>query len=106
MNDVFIGVPFDGVENEVPRIDLIATREDEALAIAAGMKLAGGEPCVFMQDSGLGNSLDVITSLLIPYKINVDLLICHRDKPEHHRAMGDSSLSILNLVGYDAFRYC
>jgi len=106
MSSFFLGVPFSDIENKVPRIDLITTREDESLAIAAGMVLAGGNPLVFMQDSGIGNSLDVITSLLIPYKIDVEILIGHRDTPEHHKIMGENSKKILKLVGYEQINYC
>ena len=106
MNDFFVGVPFSGILKEIPKIDLITTREDEALAIGAGMKLVSGDALVFMQDSGIGNCLDVMTSLCIPYDLKVDLIIGHRDTPEHHRVMGDNSMQILRTIGYDTFRYC
>jgi len=66
---------------------LVATREDEAIGIAVGAWFAGKKPLVFMQNSGLGNCIDIITSLLKPYGINIDLLIQNRKEPEHHEAM-------------------
>lgn len=48
---------------------LIATREEEAFGIAAGMYLGGSRPVVMLQSSGLGNSLNAIASLLLPYQI-------------------------------------
>lgn len=107
MNDFYVGVPFTGVEKFVPRIDLIATREDEAIGIAAGAWLAGKKPTVFMQNSGLGNSIDIITSLLKPYKIKFDLLINERKEPEHHALMGKITRNLIKLVEYEnSTRYC
>ena len=56
----------------------VATREEEAFGIAAGMYLGGARPTVMLQSSGLGNSLNAITSLLIPYKIPALVIISMR----------------------------
>ena len=44
----------------------LATREEEAFGIAVGLYLGGGQPAVMLQSSGLGNSLNAITSLIVP----------------------------------------
>ena len=41
-----------------------ATGEGEAMGIAAGFALAGKLPVVMMQNSGLGNAVNPLTSLL------------------------------------------
>lgn len=80
-----IGVPFTGLED---KLDIIATREDEAVAIACGIWLAHGEVEVFMQNSGYGHCLDIITSLCIPYKIwDIKCNIFNRSEPLHHYCM-------------------
>jgi sulfopyruvate decarboxylase subunit alpha len=56
----------------------IATREEEAFGIAAGLYLGGARPTVMLQSSGLGNSLNALTSLLLPYQIPVLVLISMR----------------------------
>lgn len=56
----------------------VATREEEAFGIAAGMYLGGARPTVMLQSSGLGNSLNAITSLLIPYKIPALVIVSMR----------------------------
>jgi len=56
----------------------LATREEEAFGIAAGIYLGGGRAAVLLQSSGLGNSLNAISSLLIPYKIPVLTIISMR----------------------------
>lgn len=80
-----------------------ATREDEALSIATGAYLAGRKPVVLMQNSGLGNSINALASLVILYKIPLLLLISWRgyegkDAPEH-LIMGKSTVKLLEDIG-------
>ena len=80
-----------------------ATREDEALGIATGAYLAGRKPVVLMQNSGLGNSINALASLVILYKIPLLLLISWRgyerkDSPEH-LIMGESTVKLLEDIG-------
>jgi sulfopyruvate decarboxylase alpha subunit len=64
---------------EYPHIrTTIATREEEAFGIAAGLFLGGVRPTVMLQSSGLGNSLNALASLLIPYQIPVLVIISMR----------------------------
>jgi sulfopyruvate decarboxylase subunit alpha len=65
-----------------------ATREDEALGIAVGAYMGGKKPVVLMQNSGLGNSIDALTSLVLLYRFPILLIISwrgYREKnfPEH-----------------------
>ena len=59
---------------------LSSVREDEAIGIAAGAFLAGKSPVVLMQNSGLGNSLNALTSLNLIYSIPC-LLHCWKYAP-------------------------
>lgn len=56
----------------------LAMREEEAFGIAAGLYLGGARPAVLMQSSGLGNTLNALGSLLVPYQIPVMLVISMR----------------------------
>lgn len=56
----------------------IATREEEAFGIAAGLYLGGRRPTVMLQSSGLGNSINALTSLLVPYEIPLLIIISMR----------------------------
>src|SRR6202008_1161075 len=56
----------------------LATREEEGFGIAAGLYLGGAKPTVMLQSSGLGNSLNALTSLLVPYKIPVLAIVSMR----------------------------
>lgn len=104
--DFVVGVPCSGLKAEIKKIKryIPCTREDEALAMAAGAFLAGKKPLVFLQNSGLGNTVDVITSLLRPYGIQIDLLISLRNKPEHHAFMGKITVPLLKLLKYKKYK--
>jgi sulfopyruvate decarboxylase subunit alpha len=82
---------------------VVATREEEAFGIAAGLYLAGARPTVMLQSSGLGNSLNAITSLMLPYQIPVLLIVSLRgDASEWNAAqvpMGRAVTAILEAVG-------
>jgi sulfopyruvate decarboxylase subunit alpha len=81
----------------------LATREEEAFGIAAGLYLGGARPTVLLQSSGLGNSLNAITSLLVPYQIPVLAIISLRgDAGEWNAAqvpMGRALRSICDATG-------
>ena len=106
MTDFFTGVPFSGIEKHIPSLGVIATREDEAIGLAVGAWFAGKTPLVYMQNSGLGNCADIITSLLKPYDIDIDLLIDNRIEPEHHKIMGKNINELMTVLEYESFRLC
>jgi sulfopyruvate decarboxylase subunit alpha len=81
----------------------LATREEEAFGIAAGLYLGGLKPTVMLQSSGLGNSLNALTSLLLPYRIPVLMVISMRgDAGEWNSAqmpMGQAVRPICDAIG-------
>jgi len=104
--DFVVGVPCSGIKDKIGKIKkyIPCTREDEALSMATGAFLAGKKPLVFLQNSGLGNTVDAITSLLKPYGIEIDLLISLRRKPEHHAFMGKITIGLLKLLEYKNYK--
>jgi sulfopyruvate decarboxylase subunit alpha len=82
---------------------ILATREEEAFGIAAGLYLGGARPAVMLQSSGLGNSLNALTSLLVPYRIPMLIVISMRgDEGEWNAAqvpMGRAVRPILDAIG-------
>ncbi len=105
-----VGVPCSILKNLIRELEvdadipyIAAAREDEALGICSGAYLAGKKPMVLMQNSGLGNSINVLASLNLMYGIGVLLLISWRgyesnDAPEHI-IMGRSTLQLLEDIG-------
>jgi sulfopyruvate decarboxylase subunit alpha len=81
----------------------LATREEEAFGIATGLYLGGVLPAVMLQSSGLGNSLNAITSLIVPYQVPMLILISMRgDAGEWNSAqvpMGRAVRPILDSMG-------
>ena len=85
---------------------LIATREEEAIGIAAGYTLSKSNSLVFMQNAGFANSISTITSLVQLYEIPLIFLIGWRgylkkDAPEHVKIgkIQPDLLKILDLQG-------
>lgn len=81
----------------------VATREEEAFGIAAGLYLGGLRPTVMLQSSGLGNSINAITSLLVPFQIPMLVVISMRgDEGEWNAAqvpMGRAVIPICDAIG-------
>jgi phosphonopyruvate decarboxylase len=86
---------------------LIAANEGGAVALAAGYHLATGETAlVYLQNSGLGNTVNPLTSLTDPevYSIPLILVIGWRAEPgvpdePQHKKQGAITLSLLETLG-------
>jgi sulfopyruvate decarboxylase subunit alpha len=82
---------------------ILATREEEAFGIAAGLYLGGRLPTVMLQSSGLGNSFNAITSLLMPFQIPALMVVSMRgDSGEWNAAqvpMGRAVRGIFDAIG-------
>ena len=107
--DFFTGVPCSMISGLIatlethPRLPYVpAVREDVAVGLAAGAWLAGRQPMVLMQNSGLGTSLNALVSLSLMYRLPALLLVTWRghagkDAPEH-LLMGEISPSLLDMI--------
>jgi phosphonopyruvate decarboxylase len=82
-----------------------ATSEGAALAIAAGWELGSRRSAVFCQNSGFGNLLNPLASLLLPYRIPVLVIMTMRGWPDQeedeqqHAVMGTSTTGLLEALG-------
>ena len=79
-----------------------ATSEGEAVGIASGAWLAGKKSVVMIQNSGLGNTINPLTSLNYPFKIPILLITTWRGEPKikdepQHELMGKITKNILTL---------
>lgn len=79
---------------------VIATNEGQAIGIAFGAEIAGKKSCVYLQNSGLGNIINPLTSLCMPFEVQPLLIIGHRHTLEQHKVMGETDEKILNIIGY------
>ncbi|WP_406068781.1 hypothetical protein [Micromonospora sp. NBC_01638] len=83
-------------------------REDTAVAMAAGACLAGRTPVVLMQNSGLGQSVNALASLVLPYRLAMLLVVGMRgtdlDTTEENLVMGAVTEGLLTAMGIPAHR--
>lgn len=75
------------------------TREEEGIGILAGAFLAGKRPAIVMQNSGIGNCINAICSLLNYYKLPIVLIVSHRggerEKIDAQKPMGEAAKALL-----------
>jgi len=90
-----------------PNLHIITANEGNAIALAAGYHFATGQTgLVYMQNSGLGNTINPLISLMDPavYAIPALLLIGWRGEPgihdePQHTAQGAATLAQLDTLG-------
>lgn len=80
-----------------------ATSEGEAVAISAGAWLAGLDTVTLCQNSGLGNTINPITSLNWPFRIPTLLIMTWRGQPGYpdepqHTLIGQLTVPFLELT--------
>jgi len=85
---------------------LTVAREDNAIGVAAGAALAGRHPVVLMQNSGLGQSVNALASLVVPYRVPMLLIVSLRgvdiDPTEENQVMGRLTEPLLTALGIES----
>ena len=106
----FTGVPcshltsvINGVINSKEIKYVGATSEGESVGIASGAWLAGKKSVVMIQNSGLGNTINPLTSLNYPFRIPILLISTWRGDPKtndepQHKLIGEKTRKILELI--------
>jgi sulfopyruvate decarboxylase subunit alpha len=86
--DFFLSVPCKLLANMIAILEndkdvfySAITREEEGMGICAGAYLGNKLPCIMMQNSGIGNAVNSIVSLLQLYQMPVVFLISYRGTP-------------------------
>jgi phosphonopyruvate decarboxylase len=108
-SDFYTGVPCSLLTSLINEVSgdkhyVGATSEGEACGIAAGAWLAGRNPVVILQNSGLGNTINPVTSLNHPFRIPCLMLVTWRGEPgihdePQHAVMGQVLQKLLDTVG-------
>ena len=80
-----------------------SANEGDAVATAAGLTLGGQSAAVMMQNSGLGNAVNPLTSLAHTFAVPLLLIVTHRGKPGHrdepqHELMGKITGGLFDLM--------
>ena len=106
----FTGVPcshltsvINGVINSKTIKYVGATSEGESVGIASGAWLAGKKSVVMIQNSGLGNTINPLTSFNYPFRIPILLISTCRGDPKtndepQHKLIGEKTRKILELI--------
>ena len=86
------------------------TREEEGVGVLTGAYLGGRLGCLMMQVSGLGNSVNGLASLAIPYQIPFLMLISQRGELGEFNpaqiAMGRAARPVLDALDIQHFTLC
>ena len=59
--------------------------------------------CVYVQNSGVGNLVNPLTSLCIPSGVNPLVVIGHRHTLPQHKIMGETDKKIMDTIGYENY---
>lgn len=106
----YVGVPcsilnplISFLDSDPSRLYVRAASEGEAMGVAAGWNLSGRQPVIFMQNSGLGNAVNPLTSLQLIYRFPCLLVISWRGEPgrpdaAQHRVMGQIMPDLLRVL--------
>ena len=83
------------------------TREEEGIGICAGAYLGGKKTAILMQNSGLGNSINALKSLMELYEFPLLMIMSHRGTEGESICgqvpMGESTALILEAMGFNFF---
>lgn len=105
---VYLSKVLELVENDKDITHIPVNREEEGFGIAAGAYIAGKNTAILMQNSGLGNSVNVLASLYLFYGIPILMVISHRgtkgEKIEAQVPMGNATPKILHSLKIPTFK--
>jgi sulfopyruvate decarboxylase subunit alpha len=110
--DFFVSVPckllaklIEKLETDSTVVYTPVTRKEEGMGLACGAYLAGRRPAIVMQNSGFGNSVNAIMSLLNYYRIPVVFVVSHRGSDgepiQAQRMMGAILSDLLEVMGVE-----
>ncbi|TXT59050.1 MAG: Sulfopyruvate decarboxylase subunit alpha [Promethearchaeota archaeon] len=92
-------------KKEIKTIPL--TREEEGIGIFAGAYFGGMSPLMMIQNSGLGNSINAIKSLLELYEVPIAIMMSHRgsegEKIKAQIPMGKLTPPLLELLDFEVY---
>ena len=113
--DFIVSIPFDNITELTEMIDkddeiihVPVTREEEGIGICAGAYMGGRKTAILMQNSGLGNSINALKSLMELYEFPLLMIISHSGSKGEDTTlqapMGDSTPRILKAMDFNFFK--
>lgn len=98
----YFGGPLQLIHDHPALTYVPAANEGGALALAVGAQLAGTASAVLVQNSGFGNLINPLTTLALPYKVPVLVVMSMRGWP--HATAGEPQHRIMGQVAHDWLR--
>ena len=96
------------IDEDEDIIHIPVTREEEGIGICAGALLGGKKPAILMQNSGLGNSINALKSLMELYEFPLLMIMSHRGTDGEticgQVPMGESTPRILEAMDFRFFK--
>ena len=111
--DFIVSIPFTNITELVEMINeddeiihVPVTREEEGIGICAGAYMGGRKTAILMQNSGLGNSINALKSLMELYEFPLLMIISHNGAQEEDTSfeMVDSTPRILKSMDFNFFK--
>lgn len=105
--DTILTLPCDRIKNLLPLIpkyfkEIPVTREEEGMGLAAGLYLAGRKPAMLIQSTGIGNSLNALSSLHLTYNIPLPILASwrgyYKEEIPAHKYFGERLSELLKCM--------
>jgi len=99
---VNLGKIIEMVDCDPDIVHIPVTREEEGFGICAGAYLGGKKTAILMQNSGLGNSVNVLASLFKLYQIPIIMILSHRGTEGEFMSaqipMGEATPGVLDAL--------
>ena len=96
------------IDEDPEIIHIPVTREEEGIGICAGAYLGGKKTAILMQNSGLGNSINALKSLMELYEFPLIMIMSHRGTEGENICgqipMGQSTPRILEAMDFRFFK--
>ena len=113
--DFIVSVPSANLSKLLDMIDddseithIPVTREEEGIGICAGAYMGGKRTAILMQNSGLGNSINALKSLMELYEFPLLMIMSHRGTEGENICgqvpMGESTPLILEAMDFKFFK--
>ena len=97
----------DMIDEDPEIIHVCATREEEGIGICAGAYLGGRKPAIVMENSGFGNSINALKSLMELYEFPLLIIMNHSGTEGEsildQLPMGESTPRILEAMDFNFF---
>jgi len=112
-SDFLCALPCDRFRNlyalaveEMPSVEV--AREEEGVGICAGASLSGKKPALLIQNSGLGNMINALASLVMFYELPLAIIMSwrgvYREPIEAQKPMGRYTLGLLSALDIPCYR--